>query len=141
MPIMTENVPHSATAPTDNTIPSVSLPGEPSPGTTPAEPTLDPSNADTLPTSSGPLPEPRDPNPVPTEPEAPATTFAAAADEPPSTKSLEKAIEEKKTPFWKKLFQSPKHKKEERLEKERLEKELKSKRRASRSEVYGMFKQ
>lgn len=137
---MTETAPHTTTAPTENTIPSISLPSEISPGTTPAEPTLNPATASTLPTSSDPLPSPRDPNPLPTEPEAPATTFAPAAVEPPSAKALEKELDEKKTPFWKKLFQSPKHKKEEKLEKERLEKELRNKRRASRSEVYGMFK-
>lgn len=138
---MADSTPHTATAPTDNTIPSISFPSEPSPGTTPADPTLDPAAAGTLPSSTDPLPSPHDPNPVPTEPEAPATTFDPAADEPPSTKALEKEIEAKKTPFWKRLFQSPKHKKEEKAEKERLERELKNKRRASRSEVYGMFKQ
>ncbi|QDS76406.1 hypothetical protein FKW77_003969 [Venturia effusa] len=131
----------TSSTPTDNTIPSLSLPGEPASGTKPGEPTLNPANAETLPTSSDPLPSPKDPNPVPIEPGAPTTTFAPSADEPPAAKALEKELEEKKTPFWKKLFQSPKHKKEEKAEKERLEKELRNKRRASRSEVYGMFKQ
>ncbi|RDI85443.1 hypothetical protein Vi05172_g4704 [Venturia inaequalis] len=133
MSTMTETAPLTTTAPTDNNIPSLSLslPTNPSPNTTP---TLNPAKANTLPTSSDPLPEPRDPNPEPET--AGSTTFA-----PGTTKALEREIEEKKTPFWKRIFQSSRGKREEKMERERLEREVRSKRRASRSEVYGMFKQ
>ncbi|KAE9979482.1 hypothetical protein EG327_007011 [Venturia inaequalis] len=131
MSTMTETAPLTTTTPTDNNkIPSLSLslPTNPSPNTTP---TLNPAKTDTLPTSSDPLPEARDPNP---EPETAGTTTTFA---PGTTKALEREIEEKKTPFWKRIFQSSRGKREEKMERERLEREVRSKRRASRSEVYG----